>query len=102
MNARFDKPNELTVAWQIAPGHYLYRDKLTFAAIGQIDLGAANLPDGVAHTDDNFGDVEVFFDYVEAKLPFARASPDAHRSRAHGRLPGLQGKQHLLSARRAD
>ena len=32
MNARFDKPNELTVAWQIAPGYYLYRDKLTFAA----------------------------------------------------------------------
>jgi thioredoxin:protein disulfide reductase len=77
MNARFDKPNELTVAWQIAPGHYLYRDKLTFAATGRIELGAANLPDGVAHTDDNFGDVEVFFDYVEAKVPFARASPDA-------------------------
>src|SRR5688572_25426106 len=44
MNARFDKPNELTVAWQIAPGYYLYRDKLTFAAAGRIDLGAATLP----------------------------------------------------------
>lgn len=77
MNARFDKPNELTVAWQVAPGYYLYRDKLTFAAAGSIELGAANLPKGVAHTDDNFGDVEVFFDYVEAKVPFARASPDA-------------------------
>ena len=76
MNARFDKPNELTVAWQIAPGYYLYRDKLTFAATGRIDLGTANLPAGVAHTDDNFGDVEVFYDYVEAKVPFARASPD--------------------------
>ena len=77
MNARFDKPNELTVAWQIAPGYYLYRDKLTFSAAGRIDLGAANLPKGAAHTDDNFGDVEVFYDYVEAKVPFARASPDA-------------------------
>jgi thiol:disulfide interchange protein DsbD len=77
MNARFDKANELTVAWQIAPGYYLYRDKLTFAAAGSIDLGAANLPAGVPHTDDNFGDVEVFYDYVEAKVPFARASPAA-------------------------
>jgi thioredoxin:protein disulfide reductase len=76
MNARFDKPNELTVAWQIAPGYYLYRDKLTFTVDGRIDLGSASLPKGVAHTDDNFGDVEVFFDYVEAKIPFARASPD--------------------------
>jgi thiol:disulfide interchange protein DsbD len=76
MNARFDKANELTVAWQIAPGYYLYRDKLTFAATGRIDLGAATLPPGVPHTDDNFGNVEVFYDYVEAKVPFARASPD--------------------------
>ena len=76
MNARFDKPNELTVGWQIAPGYYLYRDKLTFAAKGRIDLGAATLPKGLPHTDDNFGDVEIFRDYVEAKVPFARASPD--------------------------
>ena len=76
MNARFDKPNELTVAWQIAPGYYLYRDKLTFAATGRIDLGEATLPKGAPHTDDNFGAVEIFRDYVEAKVPFARASPD--------------------------
>lgn len=76
MNARFDKPNELTVGWQIAPGYYLYRDKLTFTATGRIDLGAATLPKGTPHSDDSFGDVEIFRDYIEAKVPFARASPD--------------------------
>src|SRR5688572_9223464 len=76
MNARFDKPNELTVAWQIAPGYYLYRDKLTFAADGRITLGAPTLTAGVPHTDDNFGDVEIYRDYVEVKVPFARASAD--------------------------
>jgi len=77
MNARFDKPNELTIAWQIAPGYYLYRDKLTAAASGKINLGAVNLPTGRPHKDDNFGDVQIFRDFVEAKVPFARASPDA-------------------------
>lgn len=77
MNARFDKANELTVAWQIAPGYYLYRDKLTASAAGRIDLGPPNLPPGVPHRDENFGDVEVFYDYVEMKVPLARASPDA-------------------------
>lgn len=77
LNARFDKANELTVAWQIAPGYYLYRDKLAVTATGRIDLGSPSLPKGVAHTDDNFGDVEVFYDYVEIKVPFARASPEA-------------------------
>ena len=76
MNARFDKANELTVAWQIAPGYYLYRDKLTVAATGNIDVGPPTLPEGDAHTDDNFGDVEVYRDYVELKVPLARASPD--------------------------
>lgn len=77
MNARFDKPNELTVAWQIAPDYYLYRDKLTFTADGRISLGAPTLPPGVPHTDDNFGDVEIYRNYVEIKIPFARAGPDA-------------------------
>jgi len=77
MNARFDKANELTVGWQIAPGYYLYKDKLAIRAEGKIDLGRAALPEGVPHKDDNFGDVHVFRDYVEIKVPFARASPDA-------------------------
>jgi thioredoxin:protein disulfide reductase len=77
MNARFDKPNELTVGWQIAPGHYLYRDKLSFRVDGKIELGRASLPKGKPHKDENFGDVEVYYDYVEATIPFARASANA-------------------------
>ena len=77
LNARFDKPNELTVGWQIAPSHYLYRDKLTFRVDGGIELGRASFPKGKPHHDDNFGDVEVFYDYVEATIPFARASAQA-------------------------
>ena len=76
-SGRFDKPNELTVGWQIAPGHYLYRDKLSFRADGKIELGRASLPKGKPHKDENFGDVEVYYDYVEAKIPFARASANA-------------------------
>ena len=75
MNARFDGPNLLVVSWQIQPGYYLYRDKLDVAAIGDIELGAVEWPEGVAHYDDNFGDVRVFYDYVEARIPFSRASP---------------------------
>jgi len=77
LNARFDKPNELTVGWQIAPNHYLYRDKLSFRVDGKIELGRASLPKGKPHKDENFGDVEVYYDYVEAKIPFARASANA-------------------------
>jgi thiol:disulfide interchange protein DsbD len=76
LNARFDRANELTVSWQIAPGYYLYADKFTFAVDGDIGLGAAVLPEGEPHYDDNFGDITVFYDYVEAVIPFSRASPN--------------------------
>ena len=35
------------------------------------------MPKGKPHKDENFGDVEVYYDYVEAKIPFARASANA-------------------------
>jgi thiol:disulfide interchange protein DsbD len=76
-NPRFDAANELTVDWQIAPGYYLYRDKFTFDVEGAIQFGAARLPEGVAMTDQNFGDVEVYYDRVEVIVPFARAHPEA-------------------------
>jgi thiol:disulfide interchange protein DsbD len=77
VNARFDRANELTVGWQIAPGYYLYRDKFGFAAEGGVELGLPVLPPGQPHADESFGEVDVYFDYVEAVIPFSRASPEA-------------------------
>jgi thiol:disulfide interchange protein DsbD len=75
-NPRFDRANELTVSFAIEPGYYLYRHKFEFTAEGEIELGDPRLPAGVAHTDLNFGDVEVFYDNVEIVVPFARARPE--------------------------
>ena len=77
MNARVEGANELVVGWTIEPGYYMYADKFDFAVDGPIGLGAAELPEGVAHDDYEFGNVMVFFGYVEARIPFSRASPDA-------------------------
>jgi thiol:disulfide interchange protein DsbD len=75
-NPRFDSANELTVTWFIAPGYYLYRDKFTFAVEGEVQFGSPRLPAGVPHTDQNFGDVEVYYDFVDVVVPFARAHPN--------------------------
>jgi thiol:disulfide interchange protein DsbD len=75
-NPRFDKANELTIAWQIEPGYYLYRDKFAVEADGGVEFGNLRMPAGVKHNDENFGDVEVFFDFVEVVVPFSRASPN--------------------------
>ena len=77
MDTRVDSANEITVSWIIQPGYYLYRDKFEFSVDGPIQLGPAGLPDGEDHEDEYFGEVEIYYDYVEARLPFSRASPDA-------------------------
>jgi len=77
MNARVEGANELVVGWTIEPGYYMYAKDFDFRVDGPIDLGAAKLPAGEPHDDLEFGNVEVYFSYVEASIPFTRATPDA-------------------------
>ena len=90
MNARFDGPNLLVVGWQIEPGYYLYRDEFGVEASGGIGLGAAEWPEGVLHEDEYFGEVRVFYDYVEASVPFSRAGPEAMPVEIRGRFRGCR------------
>ncbi len=90
MDARFDGPNELTVAWQIQPGYYLYRDKLAVTADGRVDLGKPAMPDGEAYSDANFGQVHVFRRNVEIKIPLARSTPDPIPLTIHAAYQGCK------------
>lgn len=77
LDGRVDGANQITLSWRIEPGYYLYSEKFAFNTGSEIQLGAARIPAGEPHYDEYFGDVEVFYNYVEAELPFSRASPDA-------------------------
>ncbi|MDX1491531.1 MAG: protein-disulfide reductase DsbD family protein [Pseudohongiellaceae bacterium] len=57
---------QLTVTWEIAPEYYLYKDKFSFAINGH--TVSATLPQAQQHHDAYFGDVEVFYQRVEAVL----------------------------------
>jgi thiol:disulfide interchange protein DsbD len=59
--------------WQIAPGYYLYRHRISVkSATPGFSLGEIALPDGKKKTDEFFGDVEVYYDVLGAKLPVVR------------------------------
>jgi len=55
----------LSVTWQIAPEHYLYRHQFGFVLQAQdgaqIQDLEFSLPDGIAKNDQFFGDVEVYY-----------------------------------------
>ena len=67
---------QLLLRWQVAPGYYLYRDRLTFMAAGAalpealVPLQVA-LPPGISKMDEYFGQVEVYYEILELTLPLA-------------------------------
>jgi thiol:disulfide interchange protein DsbD len=70
--------NTVEFSIQIAPGYYLYKNKIA-AATGsdRVQLGRLNLPPGDMKNDPYFGDMEVYHEDVFATLPLARATPEA-------------------------
>ena len=75
-------PSQGTVVlhWRIAPEHYLYRDKFSVTLSATPDqvpqLVSLDLPTGVAHHDEFFGDVDVFYETLEFSLPIPEAVRD--------------------------
>jgi thiol:disulfide interchange protein DsbD len=63
------------VSWVIADGYYMYRDKLKFDADGAT-LGEIHLPRGKAHSDEYFGEQEVYYSYVEVPIAIKQASSE--------------------------
>jgi len=50
----------LRVEWEVAPGYYLYLNRLKFESTDPaIKLGAPKLPAGEKHTDEHFGEVVI-------------------------------------------
>src|SRR5581483_4940226 len=59
------------VRFVIAPGYYLYRERLSFSAEGNPDvrLGKADLPRGAPHKDEFFGEVQTYRKDVAIRIP---------------------------------
>ena len=71
--------NELLLRITPAPGYYVYRDRtaMTLEGAAGIGLQRPRWPKGVAHRDEHFGDVIVYFDQVEVPVPLRRSHANA-------------------------
>ena len=71
-----DGDQRLMLQWVIAPDYYLYRHAFKAQASDSEGSIAANLvvPDGLAKTDEFFGDVEVYYDALEAMVALERTT----------------------------
>lgn len=70
-------PERLSVTWDIAPGHYLYRHAFHFSL--QLRPGADSepavfsLPEGLHKTDQFFGDIEAYYTQARAEIALPAA-----------------------------
>ena len=89
--------NSLRVYWVIADSYYLYQHRFNFSltnAQGDVPL-AVELPDGLHREDEYFGEVEVYYNYVDILLQPERATGDSHPGPG---LPGLRRCRPVLPA----
>lgn len=67
--------NTIVTRWKIADGYYLYRDKFSFDVkdASGITVGNVSFPKGKMKNDEAFGNMEVYHDGVELRVPLIRA-----------------------------
>jgi len=64
---------QIALDWQVAPGYYLYRHRVSAkTATPGFSLSAVAMPPGKKKTDEFFGDVEVYYDTLKATVPVER------------------------------
>jgi thioredoxin:protein disulfide reductase len=68
---RLDSDGEqLRIHWTIAPGYYLYKSRMGVASsLSSVQLGPPSYPRGEMHTDDYFGEQEIFRDGLTITAP---------------------------------
>ncbi|QHF00499.1 hypothetical protein LCG56_27325 (plasmid) [Pseudomonas cannabina pv. alisalensis] len=80
-------PDSVQIRILAAPGYYLYKSKLSFQAQGiGVRSGAAVLPAGEQKADPYFGNVVVYHDTLDARLPVQNHGADGFDVRV-----GFQG-----------
>src|SRR5579859_983775 len=67
-SARLADAGTAEVRFVIADGYYLYRDRLRFSAEGA-RLGQAELPAGLPHKDEFFGNMPIYRGAVDIRVP---------------------------------
>jgi len=76
LQAEVEDAGTVSVHWQIADGYYLYRKRFGFtpAEGSEFTLGTPVLPTGKIKNDEYFGEMEVYYHDVLAKLPVQRTA----------------------------
>ncbi len=79
-----DGEGTITAEWVIAQDYYLYREQFRFEAVDAdgVTLGDARFPAGEIHTDEFFGEQEVYYQQVSIEIPVSGNAGETFTLRA--------------------
>ncbi len=74
-SAELKSPNTIVAHWQITPGYYLYKDRISFKVLGSngVSLGPIVKPVGIDKSDRVLGQYQVYNGNLRINLPLQRA-----------------------------
>ncbi len=77
--ATVNDEGKIKVSWEIAPGYYIYREKihLELSSSTGSRLDNYTIPRGTPNQDEAFGKVEIFHEQLSFELPVIRTQPTA-------------------------
>jgi len=74
LTAKAKDPHSVGLTWIIAPGYYLYRGKIAVSTTASdANVGTVELPQGQLKHDDYFGDTQVYYEVLDARVPIESA-----------------------------
>lgn len=79
-----DGEGTVTAEWVLADGYYLYREQFEFEVVDAagVTLGEARFPEGEIHTDEFFGEQEVYYQQVSIEIPVSGNAGETFTLRA--------------------
>lgn len=70
--------DELVLSWQVADGYYLYQERFGFRSLDPaVTLGEPQLPTGILHADEFFGEGYIHRGDFEIRIPSSGVEPGA-------------------------
>jgi thiol:disulfide interchange protein DsbD len=74
LTAKPKDSSSVGLTWIIAPRYYLYRGKVTVSSeTPGVQVGAVELPKGQLKHDEYFGDTQVYYEVLDARVPIKSA-----------------------------
>jgi len=75
-SSEIQDPNTLVARWDVAENYYLYRERFAFKLIDAagVELLPFRAPKGKLKEDENFGEMEVYFNEAVVTLPLKRSN----------------------------